>query len=305
MIDVRGLTKSYDDSGINAVQGISFHVEKGTIHGLIGHNGSGKTTIIKCLTGIFKPDAGEVLVDGKEVYDNVNSKLKIGYVADSNQMFRGYKISKLAKMYEGMFPDFSMEDFHLLNNLFQINLEKKVTQLSKGQQMRVSFMLNMARNPEVMILDEPTSGLDAMAKKDLLDTLVSAVENNNMTVLISSHHLGELEKICDSITVISHGRVQVDDEIDEVKQQISKYQVVFPEGAPEALYQRDDIVHMSNVGSVYTVVLPNTTVDFEEDMKNAGAVLAEQMPVGLEESFIYMNKLAEKDNKGKGGTADE
>lgn len=300
MIDVTGLCKGYDDSGIDAVQNISIHVEKGTIHGLIGHNGSGKTTIIKCLTGIFKPDAGVVQIDGEDVFDNVKIKQRIGYVADSNQMFRGYKIRQLVKMYKGMYPDFSEDDFRKLNNMFRINVNKKITQLSKGQQMRVSFMLNMARNPEVMILDEPTSGLDAMAKKDLLDTLVSAVENHNMTVLISSHHLGELEKICDSITVLSHGRVQIEDELDDVKKQITKYQVAFPEGAPEELYHREDVVHMSNVGSVYTVVLPNTTEGFAEEMQELGAVLTEEMPVGLEESFIYMNKIAEKENQRKG-----
>ncbi len=303
MIEIRSLSKGYEDSGKEAVHNINIHVEKGEIHGLIGHNGSGKTTIIKCLTGIYQPDEGVVQIDGEDVYDNVKIKQKIGYVADSNQMFRGYKIRKLTKMYQDMYPDFSMDDFRALNQMFQINVNKKITQLSKGQQMRVSFMLNMARNPEVMILDEPTSGLDAMAKKDLLDTLVSAVENNNMTVLISSHHLGELEKICDSITVVSHGNVQIEDDLDEVKAQISKYQVVFPNGAPNELYHRDDVIHMSNVGSVYTVVLPNTVTDFEDSMKALGAVLVEAMPVGLEESFIYMNKIAEREKQQRGGLA--
>lgn len=305
MIEVKSLSKGYEDSGKEAVQNINIHVEKGTIHGLIGHNGSGKTTIIKCLTGIFSPDEGVVQIDGEDVYNNVKIKQEIGYVADSNQMFRRYKIRQLAKMYKKMYPGFSMEDFWALNKIFNINLEKKVTQLSKGQQMRVSFMLNMARNPKVMILDEPTSGLDAMAKKDLLDILVSAVENNKMTVLISSHHLGELEKICDSITVISHGRVQIEDDLDEVKAQISKYQVVFPGGAPEELYHQGDVVHMSNVGSVYTVVMPNTVTDFQDSMRALGAVLVEQMPVGLEESFIYMNKIADREREQKGGQKDE
>ena len=83
--------------------------------------------------------------------------------------------------------------------------------------MRVSFMLNMARKPEVMILDEPTSGLDAIAKKDLLDILVTSVENNDMMVLISSHHLSELEKICDDVTLIRDGRIYVQDELEEVR----------------------------------------------------------------------------------------
>lgn len=299
MIEVKGLYKGYDSNENYVVKDMNIHVEKGTIHGLIGHNGSGKTTIIKCLTGIYPPDKGEALIKGKPVYENPAIKEIVGYVADSNQMFTGYKISQLAKMYDDMYINFSMDDFKALNRIFCVNLNKTVNQLSKGQQMRASFMLNMARNPEVMILDEPTSGLDAIAKNDLLDSLVSAVENQGMTVLISSHHLSELEKICDSVTVIKNGQVHVDDDLDGVTGQVVKYQVVFPEGAPSELYQRGDVIHMSNVGSVYTVIVPKSAINFSKDMSLLGAVLVEEMQVGLEESFVYMNK------KSMGGGAHE
>lgn len=299
MIDVKDLYKGYQQKEGYVVKGVSLQVEKGTIHGLIGHNGSGKTTIIKCLTGIYQPDRGEVFIEGEPVYDNPSAKGKIGYVADSNQMFTNYRIRELVKFYNRIFPDFLPEDFEALNRIFNVNPYKKIGQLSKGQQMRVSFMLNMARNPKVLILDEPTSGLDAMAKKDLLDLLVSAVENREMTVLISSHHLSELERVCDSVTMITRGKVQIDNEIDEVTGQIAKYQVVFPEGAPPELYQREDVLDLSNVGSVYTVVLPGASEEFEEMMKAKGAVVVEQMAVGLEESFVYMNRNL------RGGQKDE
>lgn len=299
MIDVKDLYKGYQQREGYVVKGVSLQVEKGTVHGLIGHNGSGKTTIIKCLTGIYQPDRGEVFIEGEPVYDNPKAKGKIGYVADSNQMFTNYRIRELVKFYNRIFPDFLLEDFEALNRIFNVNPYKKIGQLSKGQQMRVSFMLNMARNPKVLILDEPTSGLDAMAKKDLLDLLVSAVENREMTVLISSHHLSELERVCDSVTMITRGKVQIDNEIDEVTGQIAKYQVVFPEGAPPELYQREDVLDLSNVGSVYTVVLPGASEEFEETMKMKGAVVVEQMAVGLEESFVYMNRNL------RGGQKDE
>lgn len=299
MIDVKDLYKGYQQKEGYVVKGVSLQVAKGTIHGLIGHNGSGKTTIIKCLTGIYQPDRGEVFIEGEPVYDNPTAKGKIGYVADSNQMFTNYRIRDLVKFYNRIFPDFLSEDFEALNRIFNVNPYKKIGQLSKGQQMRVSFMLNMARNPKVLILDEPTSGLDAMAKKDLLDLLVSAVENREMTVLISSHHLSELERVCDSVTMITRGKVQIDNEIDEVTGQIAKYQVVFPEGAPSELYQREDVLDLSNVGSVYTVVLPGASEEFEEMMKAKGAVVVEQMAVGLEESFVYMNRNL------RGGQKDE
>ena len=289
MIEINGLYKSYTDEE-EVVKDIHMKVEKGTIHGLIGHNGSGKTTIIKCVTGIYPPDRGEVLLGGEPVYENVKVKEKIGYVADSNQMFSNYKVQQLVKMYENIFEKFSREDFQALNRIFQVPLHHRISHLSKGQQMRTAFMLNLARNPEVMVLDEPTSGLDAMAKKELLDLLVTTVENREMTVLISSHHLSELEKICDNVTVIKHGRVYIDDELESVKNQIIKYQVVFTQGAPKELYERTDLLHLSNVGSVYTVVVPAEKEDFEQQMKQIGAVVVEEMPVGLEESFVYMNK---------------
>ena len=301
MIQVKGLCKGYDGSSY-VVSNIDMQVEKGTIHGLIGHNGSGKTTIIKCLTGLFPPDQGEVLLEGEPVYNNPEVKSRIGYVADTNQMFHGYSMKKMADFYEKIFPDFSMEDFHSYAKKFEIALEKKVKQMSKGQQMRASFVLNMARHPKVLILDEPTAGLDAIAKKELLDCLVLAVENEEMTVVISSHHLGELEKICDNITMLRDGRVAIEDALDEVTGQIVKYQVVFPEGAPKELYEHKALCHISNVGSVYTVVLYHEPEGFAEQMTARGAVLVEEMKVGLEESFIYMNR---KEEEGKGENDNE
>lgn len=301
MIEVKGLCKGYGGQDGHVVKDIDMKVEKGTIHGLIGHNGSGKTTIIKCLTGIFPADAGEVLIDGQPVYNNIHIKSKVGYVADTNQMFRGYNMRKMAHFYQDVFADFEMSEYERLGRLFLVDPNKKVSQMSKGQQMRASFVLNMARHPEVMILDEPTAGLDAMAKKELLDCLVNAVENDNMTVLISSHHLSELEKVCDTITIINQGKVQIEDAIDEVRGQIVKYQLVFTSGAPSELYSRSGVCHLSNIGSVYTVVLEEYDSGFEEEMKALGASLVEEMPVGLEESFIYMHKS----NKYMGGVGDE
>ncbi len=293
MIQVKNLYKGYQNNDNYILKDVSFRVQKGTVHGLIGHNGSGKTTTIKCLTGIYQPDKGEVLIDGSPVYDNPETKEKIGYVADSSQMFSYYRVKELVKFYNRIFPGFLKEDFLALNRIFRVNLYRKLGQLSKGQKMRVSFMLNLARNPEVMILDEPTSGLDAMAKKDLLDLLVTTVENRGMTVLISSHYLSELERICDTVTVLTRGAVQVDDALEEVTGLVAKYQVVFPQGAPPELYKRQDLLGLSNVGSVYTVVLPGASAEFEEWVKRSGAVLVEQMAVGLEESFVYINHQRE------------
>lgn len=138
MIEVSGLCKGYEGKN-ETLRNINISVKRGTIHGLIGHNGCGKTTLIKCLTGIYPPDKGVVLLDGEQVYDNPELKEKIGYVADSNQYFQGYKVSKLIKFFDGMYPNFDKKDFERLNEIFKVNTKKKVKQLSKGQQMRLSL----------------------------------------------------------------------------------------------------------------------------------------------------------------------
>lgn len=292
MIKVNQVTKAYDRGMKPAIENISFQVEAGQIHGLIGPNGSGKTTLIKCMTGILKADRGDILLDGEPVYDNPNVKKRIGYVADNCNFFPSYKVGKMVGFYKGMYDSFDREEFDKLNQIFEIPMERKIGQLSKGQKMRVSFMLNMAMRPEVLIMDEPTSGLDAIAKSDLLEQVVARVEYGETAVIISTHHLHELEKICDTVTMMNIGGIHYQGELDRVKEQIGKYQVVFQDGIPEGVYDNAHILNYSNIGSVYTFLW-----DEGEDAEDAvgfflskGAQLAEQTEISLEELFIYSNR---------------
>lgn len=292
MIEVSRVTKAYDQGVKPAIENISFQVEAGQIHGLIGPNGSGKTTLIKCMTGILKADGGDILVDGEPVYDNPKVKMRIGYVADNCNFFPGYKVRKMVDFYAGMYDTFDRDEFYKLNQIFEIPMERKIGQLSKGQKMRVSFMLNMAMRPEVLIMDEPTSGLDAIAKSDLLEQVVAKVEYGETAVIISTHHLHELEKICDTVTMMNIGGVHYQGELDTVKERIGKYQVVFRDGIPEGVYDDARIINYSNIGSVYTFLWDKG--DKNDDaiafFLSKGAQLAEQTEISLEELFIYSNR---------------
>lgn len=292
MLEVSRVTKAYDQGVKPAIENISFQVEAGQIHGLIGPNGSGKTTLIKCMTGILKADGGDILVDGEPVYDNPKVKKRIGYVADNCNFFPGYKVRKMVDFYVGMYDTFERDEFYKLNQIFEIPIERKIGQLSKGQKMRVSFMLNMAMRPEVLIMDEPTSGLDAIAKSDLLEQVVAKVEYGETAVIISTHHLHELEKICDTVTMMNIGGVHYQGELDTVKERIGKYQVVFRDGIPEGVYDDARIINYSNIGSVYTFLWDKG--DENDDaiafFLSKGAQLAEQTEISLEELFIYSNR---------------
>ena len=180
MIQIEHLTKRFGD--FTALDDVSLHIPKGNIHGIIGENGAGKTTLLQCLTGIYSIEEGSILIAGEAPWENNPLKSKVGYVADHTQYFKTYKIEELVAFYAAIYPTFVVEDFHTYNATFKLPLAKKVRQLSKGMQMRLSFMLNLAIHPEVLVLDEPTSGLDVIAKKQLLDFLIQEVADRGMTV---------------------------------------------------------------------------------------------------------------------------
>ena len=288
MIKIRNVHKSFDN--FKALDDISIDIKKGTIHGLIGENGAGKTTLIQSLVGIYTIDEGEILIDGKTIYDNNDVKKDIGYVADRNQFFTGYRIKELIEFFSYIYPTFSKESFDNYNKKLNLDVNKKVKQLSKGMQMRLSLMLNLAIHPKVLVLDEPTSGLDAIVKKDILDILIEEVHENEMTVVISSHHLSELEKICDDVSIINHGKVTYQSSVDSLKQNIKKLQVVFKHKLPEDIHTLKGVISVENIGSVYYIVTNKFSKQFEDKLKERGAIIIEPVGITLEEIFIYTSK---------------
>jgi len=291
MLKIEKVSKSFDGSKV--LDQVSIEIQPGTIYGIIGENGVGKSTLIQCLTGVYKQDEGTVELDGQPIYENNEVKLKIGYVADRNQYFKGYKVKEMVELFKGIYPKFSVEKFNQYNQIFELDLKAKVKNLSKGMQMRLALMLNLAAQPQVLVLDEPTSGLDALAKKQVLDFIIEAVDETGMTVVISSHHLSELERICDEITMLSHGKVVYQSSVEVLKNKVRKLQVVFNENAPEDLSKWQEVLNIQQIGSVYYIVTNAYSQELEGKLKEAGAFLVESIGLNLEEVFVY-TALSEK-----------
>lgn len=293
MIEVIGVSKEFGD--FKVLDNVNIKINKGTIHGIIGENGAGKTTLLQMLAGVYDVEEGEVLVEGENVYDNNNIKNKIGYVADRNQYFKDYKVKEMVEFYSGIYKDFSRDDFRKYNEIFKLNLNKKIKQLSKGMQMRLSLMLNLSTKPEILILDEPTSGLDAIVKKDLLEILINQVYENNLTIVISSHHISELEKICDEFTILNEGNVKYQSNIEEIKENVKKLQVVFKGNVEDKINKIDNIISIEKIGSIYYLVTDNYGDELINDLNNLDAQLIENIGITLEEIFIYTNKNRDRD----------
>lgn len=291
MIKIRGVNKKFND--FLALEDINVDIKKGTIHGIIGENGAGKTTLLQMLAGVYSVDEGEILIDGKSIYENNEVKQTIGYVADRNQYFKNYKVSEMRDFYDGIYKSFSKGKFHEYNKVFKLDIDKKIKQLSKGMQMRLALMLNLSISPDLLILDEPTSGLDAIVKKELLDILIDEINERNTTIVISSHHIGELEKICDEVTILNKGKVKYASNIDEIKKDVKKLQVVFNDDVGEKLNMLDNIINIEKIGSVYYIVTDKYGEKIVNDLNNIGAQFIENVGITLEEIFIYTNRSLE------------
>lgn len=289
MLDIKNISKSF--GSFQAVKDASISIAEGEIHGIIGENGAGKTTIIKCAAGIYKPDRGEVFVDGKPVFDNPEAKRLIGYVADSNSYFGMYSVRQMVRFYKGVYKSFDEKRFNELNEIFKLDVKKRISQLSKGMQMRLALMLNMSIHPKVLILDEPTSGLDAIAKNAFNDMLISLVDEERTAVLISSHHLSELERLCDSISLIMNGDIYYQSNLDDIKSNVRKLQLVLRGDAD--FKDVKGVLSAERVGSIYYLIVDSYGDELKGKLEAMGAEIIEEVGMSLEEIFIYTTKARE------------
>lgn len=296
MIEVKNVAKSYNKNRV--LEDISLTVQRGEIHGLIGENSAGKTTLIKCMTGIYRADQGEILFDEQPVFDNPDVKERIGYVADYNEYIKFYTIQNMVNMYEKFYPKFDKEKFNSFNQVFELPVNKRVYSLSKGQKMRLAFMLEVSKEPDYLILDEPTSGLDPVAKAKFFELLINEVEQQEIGVLISSHNLDGLEKICDTVTMLHQGKVERQLSMEDMKNELVKLNVIFEGGAGKAVYEMPQILRISNVGSIYTMVVKEFDEELAGKLKKLGAGLIEQVDISLEELFVILEEARKKTEDG-------
>lgn len=285
MIQVKNVTKYFDD--FKVLDDFSLNVQKGTIYGLVGPNGAGKTTIINHINGVLKPLSGEIRVNGISVYENVDVKQRILSIADDWFYYSTYSIRQMARFYSDIYPQFNYERYEAIKEIFKIDEKKQIRKLSKGMKKQVAFWLVLSAMPEVLILDEPLDGLDPVMRKRVLNLVIADVNDRDMTVLVSSHNLRELEDICDWVGIIHNGRMIIEKPLDDLKGSVHKYQMVLEDSVAERLEQSDDVLYLSKTGSVYNVIMRGEAESTHKKLKELSPMLCERVGLTLEEVFIY------------------
>ena len=287
MIKVNNVIKEFQ--GFRALDGVNMNVGKGDIYGLVGPNGAGKSTIIRHLTGVYRPDAGEIFVNDEPVYENRIVKSKIAYIPDELFYFLQADTLEMMKYYKGLYPQFDEKMFYRLQEFFpSIQLKRNIRRLSKGMQKQVAFWLSICCKPELLILDEPVDGLDPVMRRQIWSILMSEVEAQKMTVLVSSHNLRELEDVCDHVGIMNKGKVMIERSLSELQGNISKIQVACQTGMPK-LPEGFQVLHMSNTGRVYTMIVKGNPKEAAQAIITEGEnhAIVDVLPLTLEEIFIY------------------
>lgn len=283
MIEIRNVIKEFD--GFRALDGLNMTVPDGAVYGLVGPNGAGKSTIIRHLTGIYRQDSGDVLVDGEQVFENPAVKNRIAYIPDDIFYFSNARIGEMASFYRSIYPQFDSERFKKLGEVFDLDPKRQMRKLSKGMQKQAAFWLAMSLRPDVLILDEPVDGLDPVMRRQVWNLVLADVAENGTTVLISSHNLRELEDVCDHVGIMNGGKVLLEHPLTELQANIVKVLVALPDEAklPDGL----DILHQSSQGHLYTLIVHGDAAEVTNRLSTAQPQYLDVVPLTLEEIFIY------------------
>lgn len=284
MIEGKKICKSFD--GFMALDHTDFHVPEGAVYGLVGPNGAGKSTLLRCIMGIFKTDEGELLVEGEGVFENPAAKGKMVFIPDEIFAFRTASVLDMKKYYKSIYADFDEKVFEGLKDCFpEIDTKKQVNRMSKGMQKQVAFWLAVSCKPKAMLLDEPVDGLDPVMRRQVWNILLEQVAKRNMTVLVSSHNLRELEDVCDHVGFLNKGKVVLEKSLESLQGSISKIQIAFQGDCPEL--EELDILHHSDLGKVHTFIIRGELEAVREKLEMYHPILMDVLPLTLEEVFIY------------------
>ena len=293
MIELKNAVKKFEGDVI--LKGISLSIKSGSAYGLLGSNGAGKSTILRMLSGIYKPDGGEVLIDGQAVWENVAVKQRVFFINDETVQFSSYTLKQLRNYYRSYYPNFSDELFEKLRERIGLSPDKKISTFSKGMKRQAVVIIGLACRTDYLLLDEAFDGLDPTMRNIVKKMLVDAMIDRSLTVVISSHNLKEISEICDSAALIHNGEIVFASELDDIRSSLHKVQAVFNrETTDESFLSKEgiaslglEVMHFERSMSVCHIIIKGDEERIKTVLAEKDPVVLDIVPLTLEEIFIY------------------
>lgn len=295
MIKADNLTKRFQ--GVTAVDHIHAEIQDGTVFGLIGTNGAGKSTFLRMAAGILKPDEGTITLDGEAVFEDIRVKARCFYIPDEPYFLGNGTADDMKTFYQGIYPNFDTDRFGKLLKSFELDGRRKIQTFSKGMKKQLAVLLGICAGTDYLFCDETFDGLDPVMRQTVKSLFANDIEERNLTPVIASHNLRELEDICDHVGLLHRGGMLLSKDLDDMKMNIHKIQCVLPAGLERTNLQDLDIMTVEQRGSLLTLTVRGQKEEIQARMQSYHPVFFEMIPLSLEEIFISETEVAGYDIK--------
>ena len=295
MIKAENLTKRFQ--GVTAVDHIHAEIQDGTVFGLIGTNGAGKSTFLRMAAGILKPDEGTITLDGESVFEDIRVKARCFYIPDEPYFLGNGTADDMKTFYQGIYPNFDTDRFGRLLKSFELDGRRKIQTFSKGMKKQLAVLLGICAGTDYLFCDETFDGLDPVMRQTVKSLFANDIEERHLTPVIASHNLRELEDICDHVGLLHRGGRLLSKDRDDMKMNIHKIQCVLPAGLDRTNLQDLDIMTTEQRGSLLTLTVRGQREEIQARMQSYHPVFFEMIPLSLEEIFISETEVAGYDIK--------
>lgn len=295
MLKADNLTKRFQ--GVTAVDHIHAEIQDGTVFGLIGTNGAGKSTFLRMAAGILKPDEGTITLDGESVFEDTRVKARCFYIPDEPYFLGNGTADDMKTFYQGIYPNFDTDRFGRLLKSFELDGRRKIQTFSKGMKKQLAVLLGICAGTDYLFCDETFDGLDPVMRQTVKRLFANDIEERHLTPVIASHNLRELEDICDHVGLLHRGGMLLSKDLDDMKMNIHKIQCVLPAGLDRTNLQDLDIMTTEQRGSLLTLTVRGQKEEIQARMQSYHPVFFEMIPLSLEEIFISETEVAGYDIK--------
>ncbi len=285
MIKFENVTKKFD--GFTALDDITLEIPKGTAYGLLGSNGAGKSTMLRLLTGVYKADKGIVSIDGAPVFDNAKVKQKLIFISDETAQYSNMTLNQMKKFYKTFYPNFSDEIFNRLHGVLELPLNKKTSSFSKGMKRQAAVICAISARPDYLFLDEAFDGLDPSMRIAVKKMMIEAMSDSEMTIVISSHNLKEVEEFCNMVGMLHKGKIIFTKDLSELKGNIHKIQASFDKEVTKDDFPNLDILLVEHKAGLTYIIAKGDADRSLNSVKAENPSFCDLIPLSLEEIFIY------------------
>ncbi len=297
VVVLRDLSKRHGK--VVALDGLSLSVPRGSVTGLLGPNGAGKTTALKLLLGMARPDGGMGQVFGHRIdveADSVRIRQRTGYVSETKELYQHFTVEQMIRLTRGLYPTWRADLEVRMRGTFALRPDARVSALSKGMRSKLSLLLACCRGAELLVLDEPTDGLDPAAAELVLETLIGLVAADGMTVLVSSHHLAEVDRVADRVVIVDRGQARLEAGLDDLRMRVRQVRIVLDADSSAVLGLRSEpgVLAVDQAGRVVTLLVDGSAeLVIDRARRFASAASIEILPATLRDLFLGLTRSAD------------